>query len=55
MEGEEITLNVYDPFDKRVVRGTVVDIDMLGQRVRIRTENEERHWIRAEDILGVID
>ncbi|WP_244919018.1 YolD-like family protein [Paenibacillus dendritiformis] len=54
MESEPITLDVYDPFDKRAVRGTVVDIDMLGQRVRIRTENEEKRWIRAEDILGVI-
>ncbi|BFH11207.1 YolD-like family protein [Bacillus cereus] len=49
---EPITLQLYDPFDRREVVGVVVDIDMIGQRVRLR-EGETRQWIQVEDILGV--
>lgn len=49
---EPVTLQLYDPFEQREVSGIVVDIDMIGQRVRVQ-EGEERNWIRVEDILGV--
>ncbi|WII36798.1 YolD-like family protein [Paenibacillus thiaminolyticus] len=51
---EPITLQLYDPFEQREASGIVVDIDMIGQRVRLR-EGDERRWIRVEDILGVIE
>lgn len=50
---EPVTLQLYDPFERREVAGIVVDIDMIGQRVRLQ-EGDERHWIKAEDILGVL-
>ncbi|WP_240927581.1 YolD-like family protein [Paenibacillus thiaminolyticus] len=52
MENKEpIVLELYDPFERREVSGIVVDIDMIGQRVRLQ-QDEERRWIRVEDILG---
>ncbi|TDL51172.1 YolD-like family protein [Paenibacillus dendritiformis] len=51
---EPIVLELYNPFERRVVSGVVVDIDMIGQRIRIK-EGDERRWIQVEDILGVID
>ncbi|BFH66272.1 hypothetical protein J27TS7_11180 [Paenibacillus dendritiformis] len=51
---EPITLQLYDPFDRREVVGVVVDIDMIGQRVRLR-EGDEKRWISVHDILGVND
>lgn len=53
MDREAITLNLFDPFERRTIAGIVVDIDMIGQRIRIN-EGDERYWIRAEDILGVM-
>ncbi|WII39214.1 YolD-like family protein [Paenibacillus thiaminolyticus] len=50
---EPIVLQLYDPFERREVSGIVVDIDMIGQRVRVQ-EGEERIWISVEDILGVL-
>ena len=50
---EPITLQLYDPFEQREASGVVVDIDMIGQCVRL-LEGDERHWIRADDILGVM-
>lgn len=47
-----ITMELFDPFERREVSGIVVDIDMIGQRVRVQV-GEERNWIRVEDILGV--
>ncbi|MFD3271538.1 YolD-like family protein [Paenibacillus dendritiformis] len=49
---EPITLQLYDPFEQREASAIVVDIDMIGQRIRIK-EGDERHWIQVEDILGV--
>ena len=49
---EPITLRLYDPFEQREASGIVVDIDMIGQRVKVQV-GEERNWIRVEDILGV--
>lgn len=49
---EPITLQLYDPFEQREASGIVVDIDMIGQRVRLQ-QDDERIWIRVEDILGV--
>ncbi|TDL58314.1 YolD-like family protein [Paenibacillus dendritiformis] len=54
MDREAITLNLYDPFERRTITGIVVDIDMIGQRIRIK-EGDERYWIAADDILGVIN
>ncbi|WP_240927567.1 YolD-like family protein [Paenibacillus thiaminolyticus] len=48
---DPITLLLYDPFEQREAAGIVVDIDMIGQRVRVQ-EGEERIWISVEDILG---
>lgn len=53
MEREPITLELYDPFERRTETGVVVDIDMIGQRIRLQ-EGEERRWIRADDILRVM-
>ncbi|WP_374018983.1 YolD-like family protein [Paenibacillus thiaminolyticus] len=50
---EPVTLQLYDPFERCEVSGIVVDIDMIGQRIRIR-EGDERRWISVEDILGVL-
>lgn len=55
MENKEpVTLQLYDPFERREASGIVVDIDMIGQRVRLQ-EGDERRWIKADDILGVIE
>ncbi|NGP59868.1 YolD-like family protein [Paenibacillus thiaminolyticus] len=51
---DPITLLLYDPFEQREAAGIVVDIDMIGQRVRLQ-EGETRQWIQVEDILGVRD
>lgn len=51
---EPIVLELYNPFEQREVSGIVVDIDMIGQRVRLQ-KGDERHWIQVEDILGGID
>ncbi|BFH15894.1 YolD-like family protein [Paenibacillus melissococcoides] len=48
-----LTLELFDPFERREVTGVVVDIDMIGQRVRLQQDNE-RCWIRVEDIFGVL-
>lgn len=53
LEPEAVTLGLYDPFERRAVRGIVVDIDMLGRLVRFRTDDSERCWIRVEDIIDV--
>ncbi|WP_259391989.1 YolD-like family protein [Paenibacillus thiaminolyticus] len=55
MENKEpIVLELYDPFERGEVSGIVVDIDMIGQRIRLQ-QDEERRCIRVEDILGVRD
>lgn len=51
---EPITLQLYDPFEQREVFCIVVDIDMIGQRVRLQ-EGDEKRWIKADDILGVVE
>lgn len=50
-ERELITLQLYDPFEQREVAGVVIDIDMIGRRVRLQ-DGDERNWIRVEDIIG---
>lgn len=51
---EPVTLHLYDPFERCEVSGIVVDIDMIGRRVRLR-QDDDRSWISVEDILGVRD
>ncbi|WP_259392261.1 hypothetical protein [Paenibacillus thiaminolyticus] len=38
---------------KKLSNNGVVDIDMIGQRVRLQ-EGDDRIWIQVEDIMGVI-
>ncbi|EHQ62315.1 hypothetical protein PDENDC454_10505 [Paenibacillus dendritiformis C454] len=47
---EPVVLELYDPFERREVSGIVVDIDMIGRRIRLQT-GEARQWIHVENIL----
>lgn len=53
LERDVIGLELYDPFERQTVRGIVVDIDMIGRRIRLRAEDGERYWIKVEDILNI--
>ncbi|MDK8182141.1 YolD-like family protein [Paenibacillus sp. UMB4589-SE434] len=49
---QAVQVEVFDPFRQLVFTGMVIDIDLVGKRVKL-LQDDEWQWIKVENILSI--
>lgn len=48
-----VNLELFDPFNERIAKGIVMQVDLQLKRIKLRWSDEDWDWIEMSEIIAV--